>query len=268
MVDETPINDVLKMMNAGMNDADIIRRLTDEGFSPVQISDALNQAKIKQEIAPVVIQPSAGQEPMTPLPPLPPPMAPVQPQAPPQAQIPRPSAQIPKPTAVPPQMPVPAQGKPSNLEEQAYPYPYTYPSYPTYSQPESAPQKVDTEAIEEIAEEIVNEKWLEIKNKISDVIEWKNYAEKRVDSVDERLKRLEVSFDRLQSALLSKVQEYGMDVKNLGSEIGSLENAFGKILNPLVENVKELSRITDEMKGKPSSKSSASATAVKKSIKK
>ena len=256
MADDTPVDDVLKMMNAGMNDADIIRRLTDEGFSPVQISDALNQAKIKQEIAPAGIQQTA-QQPMTPLPP--PQMPPVQP------QIPRPTAQIPKPIAVPPQMP--SAAKPSaSLEEQAYPYPYTYPSYPTY--PQTEPQKIDTEAIEEIAEEIVNEKWLEIKNKISDVIEWKNYAEKRIDSVDERLKRLEISLDRLQAALLSKVQEYGRDVKDLGSEMGSLENAFGKILNPLVENVKELSRITEGMKGKSSPKFSPPAAATRKVVKK
>ena len=249
MADDTPVDDVLKMMNAGMNDADIIRRLTDEGFSPVQISDALNQAKIKREIAPAGIQPQQMvQQPMTPLPPQ---MQMAQP------QIPRPT-QIPKPTAVPPQMPAPA--KPS-LEEQAYPYPYTYPSYPTYPQTQEAgTQKLDTETIEEIAEEIVNEKWLEIKNKISDVIEWKAYEEKRIDSVDERLKRLEISLDRLQAALLSKVQEYGRDVKDLGSEMGSLENAFGKILNPLVENVKELSRITEGMKGKaPAAKFSPSA---------
>jgi len=262
MADNTPVDEVLKMIGAGMNDADIIRRLTDEGFSPVQISDALNHAKIKQEIAPSGTQP----KPMSPLPPLPPPMPPVQ-----QAQIPKPSAPIPRPTAIaPPAMP---QQKPS-LEEQAYPNPYTYPSYPTYSQQEAPQQKMDTEAIEEIAEEIVNEKWLEIKSKISDVIEWKNYAEKRIDSVDERLKRIEVSFDRLQSALLSKVQEYGRDVKDLGSEMGSLENAFGKILNPLVENVKELSRITEDLKSKsPSPKFSPStfgqtATPTKRTSKK
>ncbi|MBU2522735.1 MAG: hypothetical protein KKE23_00395 [Nanoarchaeota archaeon] len=261
MVDETPVEDVLKMTNAGMNDAEIIRRLTDEGFSPVQISDALNQAKIKQEIAPAGIQqPPQNQQPVVqqPMAPLPPPMPPVQA----QSQIPRPSAQIPRPTAVPPQMS--SQTKPASLEEQAYPYPYTYPSYPTYPQSDVAPQKIDTEAIEEIAEEIVNEKWLEIKGKISDVIEWKNYAEKRIDSIDERLKRLEVSFDRLQAALLSKVQEYGRDIKDLGSEIGSLENAFGKILNPLVENVKALSKITEEIKRK----TPASAAVAKKIVKK
>jgi len=234
-MDDTPVNEVLKMMQQSMSDVDIIRKLTDEGFSPVQISDALNQAKIKQEISPEGLTPSimVQQPQLQPLKPLPP--------------VPKPSVPVPRPTAVPPQAQPPAQPQmqKQTVEEQAYPYPYTYPSYPTYQE---APQKVDTEAIEEIAEEIVNEKWLEVKNKISDVIEWKVYAEKRLDTLDERLKRMELSMDRLQAALLSKVQEYGRDVKNLGAEMGSLENAFGKILNPLVENVKELSRITEGMK--------------------
>ncbi len=234
MADETPIDEVLRMMQGKIGDADIIRKLTDEGYSPVQISDALNQAKIKSEIAPEGLTPSI----MTRQP------------SPPQMQISRPPVTVPRPTAVPPQVQPQPQRPQQSVEEQAFPNPYAYPSYPTYQQPETQQQKADTEAIEEIAEEIVNEKWLEVKNKISDVVDWKTYAERRIDSLDERLKRIELSLDRLQAALLSKVQEYGRDVKNLGSEMGSLENAFGKILNPLVENVKELRSITDGMKEK------------------
>lgn len=227
MADETPIDEVLKMMQFGTGDAEIIRKLTEEGFSPVQISDALNQAKIKQEIAPQGLTPSIMTQPQ---------------EAVPKQSIPRPRAVA--PMAVPPARPAKKE------EEAAYPSPYAYPTYPAYPPAEAPPEKINTEAIEEIAEEIVNEKWLEVKSKISDVIEWKAYAEKRMSSLDERLKRIELSLDRLQAALLSKVQEYGRDVKDLGAEMSSLENAFGKILSPLVENVKELGKITEDLKGK------------------
>jgi len=232
MVDDTPVEEVLRLMNFGMGDADIIRKLTDEGHSPVEISDALNQAKIKKEITPEGLTPSilssqpAVEEKMIPS---------------------VPKSSVPRPMAVPPMMQQRPQQRTESPEPQAYQSPYAYPTYPQEQQ--EAP-KVDTEAIEEIAEEIVNEKWLEIKGKISDVIEWKTYADKRISSVDERVKRIELSMDRLQAALLSKMQEYGRDVKDLGAEMHSLENAFGKILNPLVENVKELSKITEDLKEK------------------
>lgn len=252
---ETPVDEVSKLYQMGMDDSAVIRRLSEEGYTPVQISDALNQAKIKQQIA-------GSQAPgsLSPLPPLLPPSKapplkalpamPALPQAPQMQQMPalpppapKPEIPIPKPSAVPPSPMPPAAAKPAPAEEMAYPY-----AYPTYEE-QAAPQpQIETEAIEEIAEEIVNEKWREIKSKISDVVEWKAYAEKRLDSVDERIKRLESSIDRLQAALLTKVNEYGRSIKDLGAEMNSLEGALGKILSPLVENVKELGKITEEIK--------------------
>ena len=231
---ETPVEEVLTMMHSGMSDAEIIKQLTDEGHSPVEISDALNQAKIKKEIAPEGLTPSIMSEQ-----PVPEPISPV-----PKPSVPRPMAVAAMPSPKPQRM---------EREEQPYQYPYAYPT----SQEEAAPPSADHEAIEEIAEEIVNEKWLEIKGKISDVVEWKAYADKRITSMDDRVKRIEMSLDRLQAALLAKVQEYGRDVKDLGAEMHSLEGAFGKILNPLVENVKELSRLTDDLKEKAPKKAAA-----------
>jgi len=202
------LDDVLKMQQRGMNDAEIIRKLVEQGYTPMQISDALNQAKIKQtvasapttELAPSIMTEEA---------------------APAQAVAPAPEVPVPAP-------------------ETAYPYPYPYEA--------AAPPKIETEIIEEIAEEIVNEKWQEIKSKIVDVVEWKSYAESRVKSIDERVKRIELSLDRLQAALLGRVQEYGQNIKDLGAEMQSVEGAFGKILGPLIDNIKELNAITEKLK--------------------
>jgi len=248
MAQDTPIDAVSNMVQQGLSDPEIIRKLAEQGYSPVQIADALNQAKIKKEISGSKenLQPSIMQ------------------QVPPKPQLAVPSpyeTQIPRPTAAVPSPMLTTQGAPSapvtvTAEYPAYPY-----QYPT-AQPEESP-KMDTEAMEEIAEEIVNEKWSEIKSKISDVIEWKLYAEKRITSIDDRIKRMELSMDRLQAALLSKVQEYGRDVKELGTEMAGLEGAFGKILSPFVENMRELSRITGELKG---AKAHAGAKPVTKTV--
>ena len=57
-----------------------------------------------------------------------------------------------------------------------------------------------------------------------------------------------MSLDRIQAAMLAKVQEYSRDIKDLGAEMSGLQGAFGKILTPFVENMKELSKITSEIK--------------------
>jgi len=279
---KNPVDEIIQMHNQGMNDSQVINKLTEEGFTPVQIGDALNQAKIKKGISaaePIPPQVPANQgltpsampmpppqqsKPLYPPPPMPeiqPPPArkaqmPLLPSLPLQAQAPQqappqitpqpPIAQppVPTPSSAPPmppsQKPMAQQMRPS--EESSYPY-----VYPTYDEA-GAPPKIETEVIEEIAEEIVNEKWQEVKSKIGDVIEWKTYAEKRIVSVDERIRRLEATMDKLQVALLSKVNDYGRGIKDLGADMGSLEGALGKILSPLVNNIKELGKITDELK--------------------
>ncbi len=250
MAKDTPIDEVISMYQNGSSEREVIRTLSEKGFSPVQISDAMNQAKIKKEISsPEGLSPSIMDNP------------------PQQAEVPKPMSYVPKPMSMAPGMQGRPQGYPQEMpQEQQQPmempmtqevtpempqtdystYPYQYPM--TYEQQSQPSHKIDAEAMEEIAEEIISEKWLEIKNKISDVVEWKSYAEKRIESIDDRIKRMELSLDRLQSALLAKVQEYGRDIKDLGAEMAGLEGAFGKILTPFVDNMKELSRITGDLK--------------------
>lgn len=260
MANQTPTEEVIRMNKLGMNDSQIITKLTEQGFNPVQIHDALTQSKVRNEVSARTPE-QQGMKPS--IMPQTPPQSPFQtakpmnlPQIPPPQQQPPKEMElpVPKPSAVPPlpqsmqkQPESPRQltpQQPSPQQDVAYPY-----VYPTYEEPTVQPP-ISTEAFEELAEEIVNEKWNEVKSKITEVIEWKSYAEKRIVSMDDRVKRIELNMDRLQVALLSKVNEYGRGIKDLGAEMSSLEGALGKILSPLVENVKELGQITEDLKKK------------------
>ncbi len=107
---------------------------------------------------------------------------------------------------------------------------------------------IGVETIEEIAEEVVNERFNEIKKRVGEIVEFKQLVNSRIAEVDDRLKRIESTIDKLQLALLGRVQEFGQDVKYLGSEMQVMEGAFGKILNPLIDNIRELNRITERIK--------------------
>ncbi len=47
---DAAIESVLKMKTTGASDDDIYSQLSEQGFSPTQISDAINQAQIKSSI--------------------------------------------------------------------------------------------------------------------------------------------------------------------------------------------------------------------------
>lgn len=223
------LDTIIELKKNGMNDAEIVSQLRNMNYSAQEITDAINQMKIKsavnekEEMQPSIMQSEAEEE-----------------------------------------MPVPVPIKKKKLKPVSAPssYPPSYQQYPAYAsegyeQPQAqqpSTQQADIETIEEIAEEIVSEKFAEIKDKISSILDFRENVETKISNLNDRLKRIETSIDSLQTALLSKVQEYSQDIKSLGSEMRAVEGAFGKILSPLVDNVKELDRITGKMKGKEKSK--------------
>lgn len=234
---EIPTKEVLSMQNEGKNDAEIIKVLTEKGFSPTKIVEALNQAKIKKTVSgeeaktPSIIESfEEAPKPTT------------------QAEI---MAQTQQKQRVQPIQPSPQQPRiveetpapTMQLQPQEEAYPYAYPTQ------EETP-RIEAETVEEIAEEVVNEKWEEFKKKLGDIPEWKRLTENKLESINERIKRTEDMLDKIQLSVMGKVQQYSQNVKDLGAEMRSLETGFSKILDPLIDNIKELKKITEKIKKK------------------
>lgn len=230
---ETPTEIVIRMIEEGKSDAEIVALLTEEGLKPAQISEALNQARIKQAVeakateeAKLASKEAKAREMEEGLAPS---VFTAKEEAEEAEEVPMPGMEI--------KEEIVERGIPARA---AYPYEYEAEAAPTTA--------IDTEAIEEIAEEIVSEKWEEARAKISSIIEWKEYIESRLKNMDERMRRIESALDKMQAALLGEVDRYGKTIKDLGVEMHSLEGAFSKILLPLVTNIKELKRITGKFK--------------------
>lgn len=221
------LDTIIELKKRGFSDAEIISQLRSMNYSAQEINDAINQIKIKSAVnEKEEMQPSIMQ-----------------------------SAEEEADKSEGEGLPVPTPSKKKKIKAAAMQYPPAYQPYAAAYQsetyePQQAAAQTDIETIEEIAEEIVSEKFSEIRDKISGILDFRENVETRINNLNDRLKRIEASIDNLQAALLGKVQEYSQDIKSLGSEMHALEGAFGKILNPLVDNVKELGKITEKMKGK------------------
>ena len=100
----------------------------------------------------------------------------------------------------------------------------------------------------EIAESIIEEKWNEFVDSINRIIEWKDSIETRVTKVEQQLADLRGSFDKLHEGVLGKLGDYDKGISTVTVEIKALEKVFQKILPGFVENVHELSKITERMK--------------------
>jgi len=251
------IERISQMQKQGLTNEEIIKRLQEEGASPKDINEAIDQSQVKSAVSEQPPQ-SAGMQPsvMTapieaaPAAPNAPPPAPEQPMTMPAPQPMQPATQPIEPRQpIEPQMPaeqmmMPAPGQMPPSEQQpmfqeqeaAYGYPaQEYPAYETAS---------DTEMITEIAEQIVNEKSQKTEKQILEMIRFKTETQGKINNIDDRLKRIEMLIDRLQTSILGKIGEYGRNISDLKSEMETTQESFSKILNPLTENIEELRKIT------------------------
>lgn len=272
MPKKVPVNEVIALSRQGYTDADIIKYLRSEGYSSTEINDAVNQAKIKIELArtarmeampegyedyseetgeafPEVEEEETTPEELAPEEELRPSI--MEQEEAPLEEVYAPEAEVPAPGEEAPTEAAGGAGYP------AYGYGEAYYGAPALAAP--------AEAVEELVEEIINEKWEEFKAKVGDISELKRHIESRMKQLDDRIRRLELGFDKIQMTMMSQIQASGREVKTLETEVRAMQGAFSNILQPLVSSVKELREVSEEMKAK---KGKVAAPAAKTKIQK
>ncbi len=135
------------------------------------------------------------------------------------------------------------------IPETTYAQPsYTNTNYGQLEYPTAPSKGLDMEMIHGVIEAVVNEKWDELISKIGNIAVWKEKVTNDVVAIKQELVRLEENFRGLQNAILGKVKDYDEGVRGIHSEMKALEKVFEKILEPLTSNIKDLNRVTEELK--------------------
>ena len=241
------LDKVMEMQKQGLSDADISTQLQNEGIAAAEINDSLNQAKIKNAVSPPEGVPQAqapGQEMQASIMQNPPT------QQPPAAQMntqpmtqeigAQPPAQQPPAPAFPAPEIYPPEGSPEQPQDDYYTQ-----TPQAYGQDYYAPQGgIDTETISEIAEQVVTEKLNEFKKKTGDLVSFRNTTEDKVNDIDDRLKRIEATIDKLQQAIIGKIGEFGESNAAIHKDLDNLHGTVSNLMNPLIDNINELKKIS------------------------
>ena len=235
----TTLDRVIEMQEQGLSEIQITTQLQNEGLSPQEINESLNQAKIKNAVSsPEQIAQVRSPE-----------IYPPQTTSMQQSIMPTP--QQPTPTDPPKQIiqemqsfqsPTPGTYPPQEQQPQDDYYTQTPQAYST--QDYYAPQNtLDTETISEIAEQVAIEKLDEFKKKTGDLVSFKTSIQTQVADIDERLKRIENSIDKLQQAIVGKIGEFGESNAMIHQDLDNLHGTVAKLMNPLIDNYKELKKL-------------------------
>jgi DNA-binding transcriptional MerR regulator len=100
----------------------------------------------------------------------------------------------------------------------------------------------DTETITEIAQQVVSEKFKEYNQKTGDMAVFKTMIQDKVNIIEQRLKRIEDNFDKLQHAIIQKIGEFGENTNIIRRDLEGLHNTTSKLMNPLIDHYRELEK--------------------------
>jgi hypothetical protein len=246
---------VMQLKQQGVSDSQIVQTLQQQGISPKEINEALSQSNIKNELTPGQQgAPISGQTPINEMPPQ-------GMQSMMQGQTSQEMQQPPMQEQMPPQGmqqsimstgQMPQTQQPMTQEMQApEPYPPQQPQEQMPYYDEYQPQQSsDIETINDIAEQIVEEKTTKIKKQITEVTRFKDELILEIKKIDQRLTKIEDNFHQLQMAILGKIGEYGEDIKNISTEMQATQESFSKMINPIIDRKRKETKVKPKTKEK------------------
>jgi DNA-binding transcriptional MerR regulator len=215
----TALEKVMQLKKEGVNNQEIISRLRNQGISPMEINDALNQSKIKEAIG----SSQHNQD-----------MVPSMMESP-EIYVPEPQEDVYSPQtqseySASPQL----QYQPSYGAQESGYVPQIEPEQQYYEEGYDPNQQggyaSSSDTIIEIAEQVFSEKIKKIEKQIREFSEFKTIYGTRIDDVNERLKRMEKYFDKMQISILEKVGEYGKGLDSIKKEMHMIEDSFSKVM--------------------------------------
>ena len=104
------------------------------------------------------------------------------------------------------------------------------------------------ERIEEITENIIDEKWEELLAEVRKIVAWKEKVEERQAKLASDVEKLKEDFDVLHQGVLGKLEDYDERMQDVGTELKAVGKVFKDVIPEFVENVKELSSFKNELR--------------------
>lgn len=131
-------------------------------------------------------------------------------------------------------------------EFQSSSYPMGYPA--ASGMAPAAPEMGTFERMEEIAESLIDEKWEALLKEVKKILDWKEKVEAQQKELVSSVKKLKEDFTILHQGVLGRLEEYDTRMQDVGTELKAVGKVFKDVVPEFVENVKELSGLTQRMK--------------------
>lgn len=253
--DRIPTDRVITLSSQGVSEPEIIQTLKVEGYTPLQVDQAMKEA-LKSSVGttgpepPPVPAPSPYSEPA---PPLPPPV-PESGLSPPQR----------RPEELPglPPLPTETELPPPPISATAYTYPEPEPpvgpSLPgegdisRLREPMTRREAKDEKrrALEELAESIIEEKWISLREDIMNLKAQVQELGMKTSSIEQSMIQLRGEKKTDMQKIEEKIDTYKESINEVSAKMGAIENAMKESLSPMMQSMRSMTETIREMKEK------------------
>ncbi len=207
---------VLNLKKSGVSEKEIITKLKNEGISPMEINDAINQSKIKEAVSGEQEDSTKGMVPSI--------------MGGEEKKIIEEETYTPSPS---PSKEETYQDYSSQEDQGTEEYGSIgeyYEEAPSQEYSSGNETGMGSETMIEIAEQVFSEKIKKIEEELRTLKEFKTIASPNLEDLRERIKRIEKNFDKMQIAILERVGSFGKNINSLQKEVEMVEDSFGKIM--------------------------------------
>lgn len=129
------------------------------------------------------------------------------------------------------------------------------PSPPVQEMPK--PEKPEIKDIDKIVNElqiiienIIEEKWKGVEDRLSELKAWKAKVDEKVNALNAKVSELTSRIDDFSKVMVEKTEEYKETMGEVGAQMEAIERLMGKLVPSLAEEINELRKIVEKMKKK------------------
>jgi uncharacterized protein YoxC len=121
-------------------------------------------------------------------------------------------------------------------------------SEPVAPSPNKDSVTIMSEDIEQIAENIIEEKFEALNAEVQKFEKWKTLIDTKVGDLSDSVKKIDARVSDTQKSIMTKVSDYNKSIKDVDVELKALTKVFEKVMPTFTTNVKELSKIVTKTK--------------------
>ena len=104
------------------------------------------------------------------------------------------------------------------------------------------------ESIQQILEQIINEKWKSSSSELNSLRSSVNINTNSVENIKDNLEKLNQRIDSIQNTMVGKTEEYNKTISDVNVELQAFKKVIDRLIPAISDSIKELRDLVDDLK--------------------